>query len=108
MALELTIFMLILGASALLYLAGMIFKIPHLFLFGCVLLFGSGALLWGSGGLITSYYYDVAGVLVANVLSMSNIGLAMFALSLVGIPIISVLTIELNPSVKKSKSPFHF
>ena len=45
--------------------------------------------------------------LVAIMLSI-NIGLAMFALSLVGIPIISVLTIELNPSVKKSKSPFHF
>ena len=108
MAIELTIFMLILGASALLYLAGMIFKIPHLFLFGCVLLFGSGALLWGSGGLITSYYYDVTGILATNVLTMSNIGLAMFALALVGIPIISVLTIELNPSTKKTKSPFFY
>jgi hypothetical protein len=106
--LELNIFLLILGAASLLYLAGIVFKVPHLFLFGCVLLFGSGALLWGSQGLITGYYYDVAGVLQSLTIGMDNIGLAMFALVLVGIPIISALTMSFDSTPIHTKSPFHY
>lgn len=106
--------MVILGASALLYLSGLIFKMPHLFLFGCVLLFGSGALLWGSNGLIlennATTWSDVTNTwtYVQTVIDMTNIGMAMFALILVGLPIISFLTIDLSPQVSRSKSPFHY
>jgi hypothetical protein len=108
MALELNIFLIILSFAGLLYLSGIIFKVPHLFLFGCVLLFGSGALLWGSGGLITSQYYDEVGVLAANVLDMTNVSLAMFAFILVGIPIVSALTMSFDSSPVRTKSPFHY
>ena len=108
MALELNIFLLILGAAAVLYLSGVVFRVPHLFLFGCVLLFGSGALLWGANGLITSQYYGVDGVLAQNVLDMTNIGLSMFAFVLVGIPIISYLVMDFSPHIARTKSPFHY
>ena len=108
MALELNIFLLILGGATLLYLSGVVFRVPHLFLFGCVLLFGSGAILWGSGGLITSRYYDVEGVLQSNVLSMSDVGLIMFSLVLVAIPIISYLVLDFNPVQSRRVSPFHY
>ena len=114
MALELSIFLVILGASALLYASGLLLKMPHLFLFGCVLLFGSGALLWGSNGLIlennATTWSDVTNswTYVATIIDMTNIGLAMFAFVLVGIPIISALTIDINPSSEKHKSPYHY
>lgn len=100
--------MLILAVAGLLYLSGIIFKVPHLFLFGCVLLFGSGAVLWGFNGLITSQYYDVNGVLAQNILDMTNVGLAMFAFILLGIPIISALTMSFDNSPIRTKSPFHY
>jgi len=108
MALELNIFLIILAFAGLLYLSGIVFKVPHLFLFGCVLLFGVGALLWGSNGLITSQYYDEAGLLAQNVLDMTNVGLAMFAFILVGIPIISALTMSFDSTPIRTKSPFHY
>lgn len=108
MALELNIFMLILAVAGLLYLSGIIFKVPHLFLFGCVLLFGSGAILWGFGGLITSQYYDVDGLLAQNIIDMTNVGLAMFAFILVGIPIVSALTMSFDSTPIRTKSPFHY
>ena len=108
MALELNIFLLILGAATVLYLSGVIFRVPHLFLFGCVLLFGSGAILWGANGLITNHYYDVDAVLQTSVLSMSDIGLVMFSLVLVAIPIVSYLVLDFNPVQAKRVSPFHY
>jgi hypothetical protein len=108
MALELNIFLLILGAAAVLYLSGVVFKVPHLFLFGCVLLFGSGAILWGANGLVTSQYYDVDGVLAQNVLDMTNVGLTMFAFILVGIPIVSYLVMDFNPKQTRQVSPWHY
>jgi len=108
MALDLTIFLIFLGASVLLYLCGMVFKIPHLFMFGCVLLFGAGALLYGANGLITGNYYDVDGVLAQTVVPMSDIGLTVFAIILVVIPVISFLVIDFNPGHARSISPFHY
>lgn len=108
MALELNIFLLILGAAAVLYLSGVVFRVPHLFLFGCVLLFGSGAILWGANGLVLNHYYDVDGVLASTVLAMSDVGLAMFAFVLVGIPIVSYLVMDFSPHISRVKSPFHY
>lgn len=108
MALSLTIFLVFLAVAGLLYLSGLVFRLPYLFLFGCVLLFGSGALLWGFGGLITNYYYAIDGTLASVVLDMSNIGLIMFSLLLVAIPIISFLVVDLTPRVQAKASPFHY
>ena len=114
MALLLSFFLIILGASALLYLSGMVFKLPYLFLFGCVLLLGSSALLWTSDGLefgskVTGFDEGTNSVVYTpTVINMSNVGLAMFALMLVGIPIVSLLVIDTNPTVKRSVSPFHY
>jgi hypothetical protein len=108
MALSLTIFGLFLIIAILLYVGGLVFKLPYLFLFGCVMIFGTGALLWGFGGLITNYYYDVEGLLQTVVIGMDNLGMVMFSLLLVAIPIISFLVVDLSPRVSRQASPFHY
>lgn len=110
MALSLTIFLIILGVALLTYVLGMMFKVPHLFLFGCVLLFGAGALLWGFDGLVTENYYAIDGSLAENIVSMSNIGLILFALVLVATPIVSILVIDFNSLGRQQRhvSPFHY
>jgi hypothetical protein len=109
MALSLTIFLIILGVALLTYVLGMMFKVPHLFLFGCVLLFGSGALLWGFDGLITGNYYALDGSLAETIVPISNLGLTLFSTILVAVPIISFLTINLgNIMPQRHVSPFHY
>jgi hypothetical protein len=113
MVLDLTFFGIFLGAAALLYLSGVVFRVSHLFLFGCVLFLGSSALLWSSGGLNMgdqANWDDATGQLtwVPQTIDMSNVGLAMFALILIGIPLVSFLTMDFNPRQQRSVSPFHY
>ena len=109
MAIELIVFGIMIGAAILCYLLGMSFKLPHLFIFGCVLLLGSAAMLWGFDGLITGHYYDVEGVFQSTVISISNIGLQMIAFSCVGIGLISLFVINFG-GLKETcaPNPFHY
>jgi hypothetical protein len=112
MALELIIFSIIIIAAAIGYFGGIIFKLPHLFILGCALLIGSGALLWGFDGLITSYYYDLSlpePILTPVIVDMTNIGLQMFALGLISLGVLSSLVIDFGSNiVSRRGSPFHF
>jgi hypothetical protein len=107
MAIEITIFGIIAIAAILTYLSGIIFRTPFLFIFGCILLMGSGAALFGFNGIITGYYYDVNGVIQQLVTPISNVGLAMVALVLIVIPLLSLLVLNIG-SEKKENRTFHY
>jgi hypothetical protein len=107
MALELTIFALLLGIAGIIYLLGLFSKTQFLFLLGCVLLGVTGASLFIFDGLITNHYYDVAGVLQSVIVTSSNLSLWVVALVLIAIGLISLLVFDFAvPS--KQKSPFHY
>ena len=111
MGLELTIFCIVILAAAIGYFGGMWFKIPHLFVLGCALLIGSGALLWGFDGLVTSHYYDLSSgepVWSNVVIDMSNVGLQMFALGLIALGVLSVFVINFGSASVKTRSVFHY
>jgi hypothetical protein len=111
MALDLMIWGIILGVGLLAYFSSFVFRIPHLFILGCALLIGSGALLWGYDGLITNYYYaEVAGQLVhtPTIIDMTNQGLVMLSLFLVSVPILGALIIDFGGQVYKRKNVYHY
>ena len=113
MALEIGIWLIFAIGGTLLYLCGVVFKTPHLFLLGCAMLLGSGALLWGFNGLLLErelVAIDGAGVLsYSNVeITMENVGLSMLALVLVAISILSALIMDFSPRQTARGSPFHY
>ena len=113
MALEIGIWLIFAIGGTLLYLCGVVFKTPHLFLLGCAMLLGSGALLWGFDGLLLErelVAIDGAGVLTYSdvVVSMENVGLSMLALVLVAISILSALIIDFSSNPTARGSPFHY
>ena len=113
MALEIGLWLIIAIGGTLLYLCGVIFKTPHLFLLGCALLLGSGALLWGFNGLLLDQQLSnisAEGVLTyTNVeVTMENVGLSMLALVLVAISILSALIIDFSSNPTARGSPFHY
>ena len=108
MALELIVWEIIIVLGLIGFFLGMSFKLPHLFLFGSILVVLSGALLFIFDGLITGYYYTEAGALAETVVPFSNIGLTLLTLVLIAIPIISFLVIDFSPKATRSASPFHY
>lgn len=113
MALEIGLWLIVAIGGILLYLSGIVFRTPHLFVLGCAVLLGSGALLWGFNGLLfdqqlTSIsdtgvltYTDVA-------ITMDNVGLMMLALVLIAIPILSALVIDFGSNQTARGSPYHY
>ena len=113
MALEIGLWLIIAIGGTLLYLCGVIFKTPHLFLLGCALLLGSGALLWGFDGLLLErelVAIDGAGVLTYSdvEVTMENVGLSMLALVLVAISILSALIIDFSSNPTARGSSFYY
>ena len=113
MALEVGIWLIIAIGGVLLYLCGILFKTPHLFLLGCAMLLGSGALLWGFDGLLLdqqlSSISDTGVLTYSNVeITMANVGLSMLALVLVAIAILSALIIDFDSNPTARGSPFHY
>ena len=113
MALEIGIWLIFAIGGTLLYLCGVVFKTPHLFLLGCAMLLGSGALLWGFDGLLLDQQLSsisAEGVLsYSNVeITMENVGLSMLALVLVAISILSALIMDFSPRQTARGSPFHY
>jgi len=113
MALEIGIWLIFAIGGTLLYLCGVVFKTPHLFLLGCAMLLGSGALLWGFDGLLLDQQLSsisAEGVLsYSNVeITMENVGLSMLALVLVAISILSALIMDFSPRQTVRGSPFHY
>lgn len=113
MALEVSVWLIVAIGGVLLYLSGVVFKTPHLFLIGCALLLGAGGLLWGFDGLLIDHQLTSitdAGVLVYSdiAITMENIGLAMLALALVAISVLSVFILDFNPKTVYRGSPFHY
>lgn len=111
MALELTVWLIIIGIGLLGYFLGMSFKLPHLFLFGSILTALSGALLFIFDGLIVGHYYsEVGGLLSLSdiTITYSNIGLSLLTIVLIAIPIISFLIIDFGGTQTKTKSAFHY
>jgi hypothetical protein len=107
MALEVSIFVLLLTISVGCYLLGLFSKTHFLFLFGCVLILACGASLFAFDGLITGHYYDVDGGIASVVVSMSNVSLWVLALFLVALGVISTLVFDFQVPVRKI-SPFHY
>ncbi len=113
MGLEIMIWAIVLGLGLLAYFASFYFRTPHLFVLGCALLIGSGALLWGFDGLILSQ--QVSSVSEAGVISytpvvvtMENVGLAMTALFLIASGILSALVIDFGGSSVSKKNVYHY
>jgi hypothetical protein len=107
MALDIAIFGLVLTIAILFYLLGLFSKTHFLFLMGCVLLLGSGAILFIFDGLITGYYYSTEGLLQSIIVTSSSVGIYALAFVLIAVGVISVLVFDF--SIKgKSKSPFHY
>jgi len=113
MALELGLWLIVAIGSLILYFGGMYWRLPHLFVLGCALMIGSGALLWGFDGLLLDRELQSvsdAGVLTYTdiAISMTNLGLQMLVLAFVSIPIISMLVIKLDSAPSRRSSPFHY
>ena len=108
MALELIVWEIVIGVGLMGFFLGMVFKLPHLFLFGSVLTALSGALIYIFDGLITGYYYLVDGTFTPIIVTSGNIGLSLLGLVLIAIPIVSFLVINFEPKAKFSASPFHY
>jgi hypothetical protein len=113
MALEIVIWSLIAGAAGLGYLIGMVMRIPFLFVLGCALLIGAGALLWGFDGLQTGTQANYDGVndtitYTPVVVDMTNTGLSMLALGLIATGVLSAFIMEFGISKSSSKSVFHY
>lgn len=113
MGLEIGIWLIIITIAGILYFSGIWFRVPHLFLLGCAMLIGSGALLWGFNGLILQQ--QVIGVTDAGailyepiIVSMENIGLSMLSLILIAISIISALTMNFTREIKPRSNVYHF
>jgi len=113
MALEISIWVIIITIALILYFAGIWFKTPHLFLLGCALVIGSGALLWGFDGLLLGQqvqgFADNGAVEYAPIIvSMTNIGLVVLSLVLVSIGIVSALVIDFGGQISKRSNVYHF
>ena len=113
MGLEIMIWAIVLGLGLLAYFSSFYFSTPHLFVLGCALLIGSGALLWGFNGLILSQ--QVSSVSDAGIISytpivvtMENIGLAMTALFLIASGILSALVIDFGGQASSKKNVYHY
>ena len=115
MALEIMIWTLIAGVAGLGYLCGMIFRIPFLFVLGCALIIGAGALLWGFNGLQTgtqANYNSITETVTYTpvVVDMTNTGLAMLAFGLIATGVLSGFIMDFGSLTgsSKSKSVFHY
>lgn len=113
MALDISIWLIVLVAGFLGYFLGMSFRIPFVFLFGSILMGLSGALIYIFDGLLLDRVVDsvsASGVVAYNdiVILSSNIGLNLLALVLIAIPIISFLVIDFKQGYNMQKSPFHY
>jgi len=108
MGIELIIFELILGIGLIGFFGGMIFRLPYLLLFGSILTALSGALIYIFDGLIVGHYYLADGTLSNLIVDSGNIGLSLFALVLIVIPIISFLVINFEVKPSKGVSAFHY
>lgn len=108
MAVELIIFELILGIGLLGFFAGMVFRLPYLLLFGSILTALSGALIYIFDGLIVGHYYLADGTFTNIIVNSGNIGLSLFALVLITIPLVSFLVINFDVKPSKGVSAFHY
>lgn len=113
MALEISIWLIVLGIALIGYVLGMSFRIPFVYMFGSILMALSGALIYIFDGLIVGRTVDAisaSGSITYNeiIILSSNIGLNLLALVLIVIPIISFLVINFKQDYKMEKSPFHY
>lgn len=114
MALDLSIWLIVLVVGFVAYFVGMSFRIPFVYLFGSILMALSGALIYIFDGLLIGRTVDsisAAGVVSYNeiIILSSNIGLNLLAIVLIALPIISFLVIDFNTGSKSySKSVFHY
>ena len=112
MAVELALWLIvtILGGAG--FLIGGLTGKHYLFVLGCALLIGSGALLWGGNGLLldhqpTGYANDTI-TYTDIIVTMSDIGLQMLALALVGVGVISMLWVDFGGSGQVRRNTYHY
>lgn len=107
MALEIGLWLLVVALGLITYFLGVTLRTQFLFLFGCVSIFGAGALLFAFNGLIMGYYYTELGALASIIVDSSNIGVLLLSFVFVGWGLISALVFDFT-STTKSKNPFHY
>ena len=83
------------------------------FVLGCALLIGSGALLWGADGLIVDTHpvsiADSGAITYENVVvPMSNVGLAMLALVLIASGVLFILGFDFGSGQTVRRGTFHY
>lgn len=113
MAVELVLWLLVAGLGVGGFVFGMATGRHYVFVLGCALLVGSGALLWGFDGLLLDH--QVSAVSDAGVISytdvtvdMSNVGLAMLALVLIAGGVLSALAIDFGGSNQIRRNTYHY
>jgi hypothetical protein len=107
MALEITIFAMILVAGVFCFVLSHFLKQNYIYLLGTLLVFLSGISLFIFDGLTYLHYYAVDGTLASLSLTTSNILLWAFAILLVVISFIAFIVFAGQDSVQQ-KSVFHF
>lgn len=113
MALELVVWLIITFAGLSGFVFGLMARQHYIFVLGCALLIGSGALLWSFNGLLLDH--QVASVSDAGVISytdvevtMSNIGLMMLALAFVATGVLSMLAFDFVGSNQVRRNTYHY
>lgn len=113
MGVQLILFLIVAGLGLGGFVFGGISRQSYIFVLGCALLIGAGALLWGFNGLIV----DTHPVLVADsgvitysdvVVDMSNVGLQMLSLVFVVLGVVSMFVINLGEGTSVRRNTYHY
>ena len=114
MAVELVLWLLVSGLGVGGVVFGLTSRKHFLFILGCAMLIGSGALLWGGNGLIVDSHpteISDAGVITYTdtIVTMSDVGLQMLALALIACGILFVLAFDFVPAQNyRRNGTFHY
>ena len=113
LAVELVLWLLVAGLGVGGFVFGMATGRHYVFVLGCALLIGSGALLWGFNGLLLDHQVSEvtdAGLILYEdvVVDMSNVGLTMLALVLIAGGVLSALAIDFGGSGQVRRNTYHY
>jgi len=114
MAIELALWLIVAGLGVGAFVFGGITRQSHIFVLGCALLIGSGALLWGFNGLLLDHQVslvnvDTGAITYTDVLvDMSNVGLTMLALVFVALGVVSMFVVDFVGASPVRRNTYHY